>query len=92
VWLANTNPILGLLRALIVRLIPSLQLAARQTSHVNVKLDILGKMQAHALSAISLNTKQYWGLLVVLIVHQTPSLQMAASQKAPVNVTLGIKE
>jgi len=59
---------------------------------VNVKLDILGKMQAYALSAISLNTKQYWGLLVVLIVHQTPSLQMAASQKAPVNVTLGIKE
>jgi len=49
-------------------------------------------MEANALSALSINTKQAWGLLIALIVNQNLPHQLEASQTLPVNVTLGTME
>ena len=46
------------------------------------------KMEAHAQSAIRINTKQAWGLVFALTVHRILRLQLEASQTLLVNVIL----
>jgi len=59
---------------------------------VNVTLDTREKMEAHARSAVSTNTKLAWDLLLALLVHQTLRRQLEASRTLPVNATQGTKD